>query len=356
MRITMKHGTPIMMLALSLMMTGETLATEESKENQKETVPPDYVKLIDTFAESYRFAWDEEEPKCWQLTNGHRIRGEIDSRHVEVDGVRMMLSLAPKRFEQAVYLWESDRRYLLEPVIDPPPLRIDRLVTTVILDPGHGGHDDGARSVHGVEKDFALDTAKRARELLEEAGFNVALTREEDRYLKLSERVAFANQFKNAIFVSIHYNSAGPKATGVETFRLTPQGLPSTIDRPEPSDLQERAGNVNDPENLVLARAMQRAMQRQTGLPDRGIKQARFHVITHIVIPAVLVEGGFVSNPKEGKRIATPAYRQKIALAITEGAKTYRDAIRKEAWQQGQIELEKKKRDSSTESVESGAN
>jgi len=254
----------------------------------------------------------------------------------------MMLSLAPKRFEQQLYLWDPDRRFLIEPVIDPPPLRIDRLVTTVILDPGHGGHDDGARSRFGNEKEFALDTAKRARELLEEAGFNVAMTRETDRFLKLSERVAFANQFKNAIFVSIHYNSAGPTATGVETFRLTPQGLPSTSDQPSSTDLQERVGNVNDTENFVLARSMQQALRDQTGLPDRGIKQARFHVITHITIPSVLVEGGFVSNPTEGERIATPAYRQKIARAITEGAKAYCEAIRTEAWQQGQIELERK--------------
>ncbi len=195
------------------------------------------------------------------------------------------------------------------------------------IDPGHGGYDRGATSIYGCEANFALDTSLRLREMLLRRGYRVEMTRTTDVFIPLEERAAFANKFRDGIFVCIHYNAGSDFGTGIETYTLAPRFVPSTgDDSPTASCLLPCAGNVEDPENMALATASHAALLSRLPMVDRGIKRARFCVLRLCTIPGVLIEGGFVSNVQEAAKIATPAYRQAEAEAIALAIDNYRAA------------------------------
>jgi N-acetylmuramoyl-L-alanine amidase len=221
-----------------------------------------------------------------------------------------------------------DLSKLVEPVLRPAKIAANP-VRTVVLDAGHGGFDQGAQSLLGNEKDFALDVVKRARDLLLKAGFNVRLTRSADVFIPLEDRAAFANRQSNAVFVSVHFNAgAREEAGGLETYSLAPRGVPSTNSlNLTLADLRPCVGNVRDPENIALATAMHAALITRVGGNDRGIKRARFIVLRDINLPGVLIEGGFLTNPQDRVRIAAPIYRQLLAQAILQGMLSYNRAL-----------------------------
>ena len=168
-----------------------------------------------------------------------------------------------------------------------------RTFRTVVIDAGHGGHDTGARSRWGgMEKDAALDTALRLDPKLRAAGFSTVLTRRGDYFIPLGERTRISNRQENAIFVSLHYNDARNRsAYGVETYyRAAPA--------------------------RKIAASIQGAISSLPGVASRGVKTANFWVLRRNEYPAVLVEGGFFSNPREAARCASPAYREALSGAI----------------------------------------
>jgi N-acetylmuramoyl-L-alanine amidase len=172
----------------------------------------------------------------------------------------------------------------------------------------------------------------RARLLFLQMGYKVYMTRTDDEFIPLEDRVRFANRFPNALFISIHFNSGGA-GTGLETYTLAPRGVPSMMaDGPHVTDLQECPGNVCDAENMALATATHASLvvhlhSFDHGMYDRGIKRARFVVFRDIMIPGVLVEGGFLSNLYDAKLVANPEYRQSMAASIVQAVQTYRRAV-----------------------------
>jgi N-acetylmuramoyl-L-alanine amidase len=201
-----------------------------------------------------------------------------------------------------------------------------------VLDPGHGGMDQGAANKWGTEKAFALDVALTAGAQLRHAGFKVAMTRSTDVARSLEERVAFANQFPNAVFISIHFNTSTGPGAGIETYALAPAGVPSNAAPEEhtvatAADMQRYQGNFRDAQNMALAAAVHGAVLARVSVFDRGVHHARFHVLRNIAIPAVLFEGGFLSNPAEGRRIATKEYRKQMGLAIAQAVQNYDAAV-----------------------------
>jgi N-acetylmuramoyl-L-alanine amidase len=191
----------------------------------------------------------------------------------------------------------------------------------VVIDPGHGGENTGARSVRDIlyEKDLALDWALRLRPLLEGRGWKVYLTRTNDIDLFLPARVELAADLNASLFLSLHFNSAARRdQSGLETYCLTPAGLPSTLTR----DYQDDAAlvlpnNAFDIQNLHYALRLHRALVETTGGLDRGVRRARFMgVLRNQNRPAVLLEGGYLSNPREAQLIGQPEYRQKLAEAV----------------------------------------
>lgn len=194
--------------------------------------------------------------------------------------------------------------------------------STVVIDPGHGGVNAGTRCLVNdrFEKEFTLDWALRLKPLLESNGWNVVLTRTNDVDVSLGDRVALAEELNAGLFVSLHFNSAFPRQdqSGIETFCLTPTGLPSTLVRDfEDDTTRVFPNNTYDDENLQYAMRVHAALLDGTGAPDRGVRRARFMgVLRGQRRPAILVEGGYLSNPQEAGLIATPEYRQKLAQSV----------------------------------------
>jgi N-acetylmuramoyl-L-alanine amidase len=198
----------------------------------------------------------------------------------------------------------------------------------VVLDPGHGGHDNGAASRFGFEKDFALDVALQARKLLEEKGYKVVMTRSADIFIPLHDRAAVANHLPDSIFVSIHFNSAtsNSDARGFEIYSCAPRGASSTNDGSfSARDLREEPGNASDVESTVLSGTIFHSLLGHLPMPDRGIKHARFAVLRLCSQPAVLIECGFVSNPSDSSLIATRAWRAQLADSIVTGIDNYKE-------------------------------
>jgi N-acetylmuramoyl-L-alanine amidase len=175
--------------------------------------------------------------------------------------------------------------------------------TTVVVDAGHGGHDRGGIPSNIIpEKGVALDTALRLRRYLQDAGLRVVMTRSSDVFVTLPQRVAISNAQKNAIFVSVHYNSAPRRgADGIETFGNS-AGLP-------------------------LARRIQRNLMKTTTATDRGVKQRGFFVLRKNRKPAVLVECGFLTNPGDASRARSAAYRDRVAAQIARAILEYRRSL-----------------------------
>src|SRR5207249_178165 len=157
---------------------------------------------------------------------------------------------------------EQDRKFAvsrtdggktIEPQLRPHRVHNYGKVETVVLDPGHGGHDRGAVCRYGYEKDFALDVARKLRPLLQAKGLRVIMTREGDYFVPLEVRAQIANAARNSIFVSIHFNATDrdPNATGFEIFSFTPRGAPSTSDDwVTPTALSMQAGSEVDAQSM----------------------------------------------------------------------------------------------------------
>jgi N-acetylmuramoyl-L-alanine amidase len=192
----------------------------------------------------------------------------------------------------------------------------------VVIDPGHGGVNPGTRSVVDGrnEKEFTLDWAKRLAPLLAQQGWQVFLTRTNDVDVSLPDRVTVAEKYRADLFLSLHFNSAGEgrEQAGLESYCLTPAGLPSSLTRGYDDDLRQVfPNNAHDADNLRYAVRVQRSLLQVNGNNDRGVRRARFlGVLRGQQRPAVLIEGGYLSNPQEARRIADPQYRQKMAEAV----------------------------------------
>ncbi len=287
----------------------------------------DFLSLRNV-ADFYKLSYSRPSGRTVLLQSpGCSIRGEAGSKELIINGVKFIMSSDLVDQGDNILLSRLDLTKLVEPVLRPNRIRGAASIRTVVIDPGHGGYDRGATSIYGCEANFALDTSLRLRELLLHRGYKVEMTRTTDVFIPLEERASFANRFRDGIFVCIHYNAGSDFGTGIETYTLAPRFVPSTgDDSPTASCLIPCAGNVEDPENMALATASHAALLSRLPMVDRGIKRARFCVLRLTTIPAVLIEGGFVSNVQEAARIATPAYRQAEAESIALAIDNYRAA------------------------------
>lgn len=237
------------------------------------------------------------------------------------DGLEVRLGFAPQLFGNQIFLHPLDIKKVLEPLarglsVSTPANRL------VVIDPGHGGGNTGTRSVVDGrwEKEFTLDWAKRLAPLLEQNGWRVLLTRTNDIEMPLPDRVAFAEACRADLFLSLHFNSSGggQEQSGLETYCLTPAGMPSSLTRGYEDDPRQAfPNNAFDAENLRYAVRLHRALLPIAGKNDRGVRHARFlGVLRGQNRPAVLIEAGYLSNPPEARRIADATYRQQLAEAM----------------------------------------
>lgn len=219
----------------------------------------------------------------------------------------------------------------------------------IVLDPGHGGAQEGALGPDGLfEKTLALDLALALKAELERSGAEVLLTREHDVLLPLADRVSFANHARPDLFVSLHANSMPTRklrarVEGIQTFFLSASasgedalrtasqenagagsagGAPAQRDTLAfiLADLQRGEAHAD---SARLAYALHRRLLASTGAADLGVQQAPFYVLMGVEAPAVLVEVGFISHPAEGRRLGDAAYRTHLVTALREGIQAF---------------------------------
>jgi N-acetylmuramoyl-L-alanine amidase len=248
------------------------------------------------------------------------------SREAIINGARSWLCFPVIEQDGKSLVTRTDVAKTIEPLVRPHRVPDVGKVQTVVLDAGHGGHDRGQVSRYGAEKDFALDVARKLRTILQAKGLKVIMTREGDYFVPLEVRAQIANSARNSIFVSIHFNGSGddPNATGFEIFSFTPRGAPSTSD----SAISSRAyntqpGSTVDAQSTALSACIYHSVLGQLREYDRGIKRARFAVLRLTKVPAVLIEGGFLTERGESKLISNKDWRAKLAGAIGVGIENY---------------------------------
>src|SRR5213594_3044749 len=249
------------------------------------------------------------------------------SREVMINGARSWLCFPVIEHDGKYLVSRTDVAKTIEPLVRPHRVSNVGKVQTVVLDPGHGGYDRGQVSRYGYEKDFALDVARKLRPLLQAKGLRVIMTREGEYFVPLEVRAQIANAARNSIFASIHFNATNddPNATGFEIFSFTPRGAPSTSDSAvASSSVNMQPGSEVDAQSMALSTCVYHSLLGHIPEYDRGIKRARFAVLRLTKVPAVLIEGGFLTERGESKLIASKDWRGKLAAAIGVGIESYR--------------------------------
>jgi len=251
---------------------------------------------------------------------------DIGSREVSWNGTEINLGFAPEFIDDQVFIHGLDLQKNLEPLLRGSPLAFGNRV--IVIDPGHGGSNVGTHSVLDgrFEKEFTLDWALRLAPLLATNGWQVFLTRTNDMDIALSNRVMFAEAHHADLFISLHFNSTpdrNKKTAGLETYCSTPAGMPSSLTRDYADTWSQYFPNNSfDAQNLQLAVLLHTALLRASDEDDRGVRRVRFIGVLHGQRhPAALIEGGYLSNPHEAKRIENPAFRQKLAQAVADALK-----------------------------------
>ncbi|MGA1205960.1 MAG: N-acetylmuramoyl-L-alanine amidase [Opitutales bacterium] len=256
---------------------------------------------------------------------------EVHKRDFSLNGNRIHLGYPLVESRDRLYLSQSDFTHQVSPILTPQLSGTPPVLRHIILDPGHGGKDPGAENnALGLrEKSLTLDLATRLKRKLEDKGFRVSLTRDRDEFQPPEKRAAKGNQMGGDLFVSLHFNAtASDKVSGVETYAFTPRFQPSSARTSlHSSDRENYPGNGNDPWNTLAAYYVQRSMAGQLGATDRGLKRARFTVLRDLRMPGILIEGGFVTHPAEGRNIGSAAYRDRLVEAILEGILSYQRTL-----------------------------
>ncbi len=279
----------------------------------------------------------EGRQKVYEVPEKIIIRVQAHSQDMFMNNMKFVLSYpVADHPTKGLMISNMDLHKIIDPVLRPTYIANRRSFNTVVIDPGHGGHDSGARNRISREADLNLSVAKRLRTHLKSMGYQVIMTRDTDNFITLQERVRIANKYNNAIFISIHFNSGGVSARGVETFTLAPAGTSSSMSHNIRHDALQ--GNGQDSMNIALATAVQGHMLRgpvaskkNISMIDRGIKRARYSVLCTIKHPAILVEGGFMSNPQEALLISTERYQDFMAASLAAAVRQYQTALNKKS-------------------------
>lgn len=280
----------------------------------------------------------------------HQVRGRVDDNLVLVDNRAAVLRRPIESRRGEVFISDQFKRQVIEEVLKKGasagaavcPLPKFR---TIIIDPGHGGHDPGAIGRSGLrEKDVNLDIARRLSSLLASRGIKVVMTRSSDKFIGLPARVQIANRAAADLFVSIHSNANHSRSVnGFEVYYVHPSVTDSRkiLDSARNGDLRLQqtcfAGDSvslkailwdmlyasNRAESRNLGNAICLAAYNKLGVAKGGVKPARFQVLKGAQMPAVLIEVGYVSNPSEERKLREGSYRQEVASTIAQGILGY---------------------------------
>jgi N-acetylmuramoyl-L-alanine amidase len=273
-----------------------------------------------------------------ELTQPAQPQGELLG--VEVHENTLTLRLAPGVEVASTYSLSDPPRYVVRLAAAGAEARgelAERAGPLVVIDPGHGGEDQGARGPGGEqEKDITLAVSRLLVQRLQATGIAARLTRESDETMPLVDRTSLANRLKADVFVSVHVNASPAKgARGAETYFMSADASDAQAAQAAEREnatagrsgvqliLWDLAHVANLNASSQLAAAIQEQLNALHGITDRGIKQAPFVVLTGATMPAALVEVGFLSNPEEAQRLQTPAFEEQIASAVAQAITTF---------------------------------
>jgi len=304
----------------------------------------EWVSLTDWAKEKhFRETWLQKEESLVLTNESLKLSFKTDSPLAGINGVDVWLCNPITLKDGQPCISSLDLKTSIEPILFPQTNQAGARIQTICLDPGHGRKDTGGVFGRYVEKQYTLPLAEELAAQLETAGFKVILTRTNDTFVALEDRPALANRQKADLFISLHFNIGPPgEAKGVEVYCLTPPKASSTnIGRWGHISEWADWGHLNgwkddngllpgdrcDDGNVLLAYQLQKSLVNHLPTNDRGLRRARFAVLRTAEMPAVLIEGGFLSDPVEQKKIADPKYRDEMAAAIVRGVLAYRRAV-----------------------------
>lgn len=277
-------------------------------------------------ANGYKTFWVKRNGELVATNRTTRLLFAVDSHYAEINGVQVALSYPIANQRGVALIAQFDLDTAVRPLLFPSRYIEPGKITTICLDPGHGGRDSGNHVQWRNEKTYTLALAEELRDQLKRAGFNVILTRSKDVYVDLPDRPALANEHGADLFVSLHFNAteAGSDSVkGIETYCITPVGASSSNAQGEGSNSRATVANRQEHRSLLLAYEVQKTLTRGLLTDDRGVRRARFAVLRDAKMPAILIEGGYMTHPAEGKKIFDEDYRKQMAEEIVKGIQAY---------------------------------
>lgn len=264
--------------------------------------------------------------------NNLRLVFDVNSAQSQIGGVNVRLSYPVAGDHGELLISQLDIETAIRPLIYSQRPNARR-VTTICLDPGHGGKDTGNRVVGFLthnEKTYTLALGLELKRQLTLAGFHVIMTRTRDVFVELPDRPALANRDRADLFISLHFNAVGEKdVAGPQTYCITPVGAASSNSHGESAEFGSSIGtgptvaNRCEDKSLLLAYQVEKSLVQNLHANDQSVKRARFAVLRDATMPAILIEGGFMTNPLEGKRIYSADYRRQMAAAIVKAVQAY---------------------------------
>jgi len=292
----------------------------------------EHVRLEDwARANNFQPKWIVPKQELRLTSGSATLEFTVDSARMSLNGIHVWLSAPIALRNGAGWIASVDVTTALQPLLIPAKNPEGKLVRSIVLDPGHGGKDPGNYVGRQQEKKYTLLLAKEVAELLNKAGLKATLTRSGDSFLKLPERPEAARRRGADLFVSLHFNScegqSGASVKGIEVYCMTPAHTSSTNSRGEGAETGAYPGNRFDSKNALLGYQIQKALLKNLPVEDRGLRRARYEVLRSAEMPAVLIEGGFMTNPAEGRKIYDSGYRRQMAQAIVEGVKAYKNVV-----------------------------
>jgi N-acetylmuramoyl-L-alanine amidase len=294
--------------------------------------------------------WDGVTQVVMMEYKGNLSKALVGSATVLIGEKQIVLSAPLRRENSTIYVPEDFESKVLAPFGVPiagiTPVESSSRVHVIVIDAGHGGKDRGTMARGGMdEKDIVLDVAKRLRVLLEGAGIKVIMTRDTDDFISLPERTVIAARSGADLFVSVHVNSnqdhsvsgflvyyletLGRKDVNEEQRKENERTFLQSLSAQDTPTLQaivtDMMGTLKTSQSQKLAKLIVREAREESGVKVRGdgIRLCRFFVVRNTLIPAVLVETGFLSNHQEHGKLISSLYRQKMAEVIARGVLDY---------------------------------
>jgi N-acetylmuramoyl-L-alanine amidase len=297
--------------------------------NGLERVPvagADYVRLGEWAEKNgLTMVWRKKDDPIVVTNPAASLRFAVESTKAQINGVNVSLGLPVIHRGGVPWISLIDVEKTLQPILFPRKSRAR--VQTIFVDAGHGGSDPGASSGTHLEKTYTLLLAQAVENLLQDRGFKVAMTRNGDDTVRVEERPGLAARADADLFVSLHYNRDAGAMRGVEVHYMAPAGMKSSNGGWGRGTEDAVPGNACDDRNVLLAYQVLKSITTALPVEDISVKHSHLFVLKEARMPAILIEGGYMSDPQDARQIYDAQFRQRMAQSIVNGIVAYKKAV-----------------------------